>query len=120
MAEFIVMKTYRPRVIIGTGATQTLDPHEPDYAQSPGQALHAALVKFSALYEKEGWPGLEIWAPREGQHTMLVTVQRWDSLDEYEETKKVMATPEIHSCVNNDINPNIERYYDEHHFNVRS
>ena len=118
MAGFVVMKTYLPKVIVGTGATQSIDPHKPDYTQSPGGALQEALVKFSGLYEKEGWPSLEIWSPREGQHTMLVTVQRWDSLNEYEETKKIMATPEIHSCVNNDINPNIERYYEEHHFNV--
>ena len=120
MAGIIVMKTYLPKVIVGTGKTQALDPAKPDYVKSPGQALQEALVKFSGLYEQEGWPPLEIWAPFEGTHTTMATVQRWDSYTAYEEAKKVMATPEIHSCVNNDINPNIERYYDEHLFRVTS
>jgi len=120
MAQLVVIKTYLPRVIVGTGMTQALDPQKPDYVKSPGQALREALVKFSDLYVKEGWPSLEIWAPFEGPHNAIATVQRWESLNAYEEAKKVMATPAIHSCVNNDINPNIERYYDEHRFSVIS
>jgi hypothetical protein len=119
MPGIIVMKTYFPKVIVGTGTTQALAPLEPGYMKAPSQGLYEALLKFSGLYENEGWPGLEIWGPREGQHTTLVTVQRWDSLEAYEDTKKIMATPEIHSCVNNDINPNIERYYEERLFNIR-
>ena len=118
MTAIIVMKTYLPKVIVGTGDTQALDPGRPGYVKSPAAALHEALVKFSGLYVQEGWPPLEIWAPFEGPHTTTVTVQRWESLDAYEEAKKVMATPEIHSCVNNDINPNLERYYDEHLFRI--
>ncbi|WP_162606489.1 hypothetical protein [Jiangella asiatica] len=61
-----------------------------------GADLKAALKKQDEVWRERGLPGFELWKPFDGPHNAMVTVQRWNSFTEWDETRHTV--PKIPDC----------------------
>lgn len=57
-----------------------------------GVPMLAALREASDEWEKAGFPRLELWAPHDGPHNGLVTIQRWASYADWEAVRTTIPT----------------------------
>jgi hypothetical protein len=98
--ELIVKNTYVPKV-------------------GEGKALLAALQEANRVWLDAGFPGLEIWKCFHGPHNAVTTIQRWNSIGEWEEARaRTVQTPTLVSVVFDVIYPTNATAYDTELFEL--
>ncbi|HEX4213002.1 MAG TPA: hypothetical protein VIA06_06710 [Candidatus Dormibacteraeota bacterium] len=98
--QLIVKNTYIPKV-------------------GEGKALLAALREAQKAWVDAGFPGLELWKCFHGPHNAVTTIQRWNSIGEWEAAReKVVATPSMVTVVFDVIYPTNAVAYDTELFEL--
>lgn len=68
------------------------------YTPRPGEggALRSALQLQNEVWLRNGQPGFQLLKPYDGIHHTYVTVQEWDSFQQWDETRH--DVPKIEEC----------------------
>jgi hypothetical protein len=78
-----------------------------------GKNLRVALKNMSEALMATGFPGMEIWAPIHGAHSVFVTIERYPSLAAWEEYNATATSyPALVSAVFDGIYPTTISPYD--------
>ena len=86
-----------------------------------GAPMLEALRKKNEIWLAQGLPGFSFLKPFDGPHNAIVTVQKWNSFEEWESIRGTL--PGIKACrsvVFEDIYPtNLEPYYTRYYEEVQ-
>jgi len=94
VSEVIIQKRFVPRV-------------------GEGKNLRVALRNMSDALVANGFPEMELWAPMHGGHNVLVTVERWASLADWDRYNATATSyPALVSAVFDGIYPTTLTPYD--------
>ena len=85
-----------------------------------GGPMLEALRYQNEVWEAQGLPTFQLWKPFDGPHNAVVTVQRWPSFAEWDETRRTLpGIPECRSVVFDHIYPtNAVAYHTTYHEDV--
>jgi hypothetical protein len=92
--EIIVQKRFVPRV-------------------GEGRNLKSALEQMSDALQASGYPGMELWRPIHGVHNMVVTIERYPTLGDWQQYQHTAPTiPRLVQAVFDGIYPTTDAGYD--------
>ncbi len=78
-----------------------------------GMALRAALQQQDAIWRENDLPGFQLLKPYDGPHHTMITVQRWESFAQWDETRHSVPTiPAARSLVFDTLYPLIASMYE--------